>query len=185
MSTATETTITFPTTTNAQALCAAIKLALGDDDFMDSKKKVLKAVDALTPKDTLTATLKRLQGNAKKDFLDKKDNGVIGFIEENRADKIKGYVQERFQSYMDDLKTSEKAIKLFNAAYPPSAKAEAQCEVKTTGADTEKASGVTVTLQAESESNAEPATGVEMADEKQASPDVTVGVVPADEMKES
>lgn len=71
MSTATETTITFQPTPNSLALCAAIKLALLDDDFMQSKKKILKAVDALTPKDTLTATLKRLQGNAKRDFLDK------------------------------------------------------------------------------------------------------------------
>lgn len=114
----TENTITFSQSANAQVLRAAVILALADEDFMGNNKKVNNAAEALTPKDTLTATLKRLQGNANKDFLDKWDKGVIGFTEQARAGKIKSYVQDRFQSYMDDPKTSEKATKLFNAAYP-------------------------------------------------------------------
>ncbi|GFO59231.1 hypothetical protein GMST_15560 [Geomonas silvestris] len=110
--------ITFPDTTNAAMIRDAVLKALADDDFMGNIKKVKAAAEVLTPKDTLTATLKRLQGNANRDFLEKKDKGVIGFTDQARADKIKVYVQERFQSYMDDPKTSEKATKLFREAYP-------------------------------------------------------------------
>jgi hypothetical protein len=117
-------TITFPMSANAQLLRAAVVIALADEDFMGNNKKVNNAVEVLTPKDTLTATLKRLQGNANKDFLDKKDKAVIGYTEQTRAEKIKAYVQDRFQSYMDDPKTSEKATKLFIAAYPPKAVGE-------------------------------------------------------------
>lgn len=117
MSNEASTTVVFPTTTNAQALREAVEKALADDKFMGNSNKINNAVEALTPKDTLTGTLKRLQGNANKDFLDKKDKGIIGYTEPNRAEKIKAYVQDKFQSYMDNPKTSEKAIKLFNEAY--------------------------------------------------------------------
>lgn len=113
--------ITFPNTDNATLIRDAVMKALADDDFMGNIKKVKAAAEVLTPKDTLTATLKRLQGNANRDYLDKKDQGIIGYNEENRAAKTKSYVQERFQSYMDDPKTSEKAMKLFNDAFPPKA----------------------------------------------------------------
>jgi hypothetical protein len=104
--------------TNKEKLEAALAFALADEKFMGDNNKVNKAIEALTPKDNLSATLKRLQGNANKDFLDKKDKGIIGYEDQNRADKIKEYVQDRFRSYMEDPKTSEKAIKLFNATYP-------------------------------------------------------------------
>ncbi|GAW66857.1 hypothetical protein GPEL0_01r2399 [Geoanaerobacter pelophilus] len=119
---ATTNAITFPNTDNATMIRDAVLKALADEDFMGNLKKVKAAAEVLTPKDTLTATLKRLQGNANRDFLEKKDKKVIGFIDENRADKIKIYVQERFQSYMDDPKTSDKATKLFGDAYPAKVK---------------------------------------------------------------
>jgi hypothetical protein len=114
-----ELTITFPQYGNAQLLRDAVLKALADEDFMGNNKKVNNAVEALTPKDTLTATLKRLQGNANKDYLDKKDKGIIGYVDQFRAEKMKAYVLDRFQAYMDAPKASEKATKLFNAAYPP------------------------------------------------------------------
>ena len=120
--------ITFPKTANATIIRDAVLKALADDDFMGNLKKVKAAAEVLTPKDNLTATLKRLQGNANRDYLDKKDQGVIGYTDQNRADKTKGYVQERFQSYMDDPKTSDKATKLFNEAYPPKVEVEAAAE---------------------------------------------------------
>jgi hypothetical protein len=110
--------ITFPQTANGLVLYKAVMLALSDEDFMGNSKKVRAAGEALTPKDTLTATLKRLQKNGNRDYLEKKDQGVLGYTDASRAEKIKGYVLERFQAYMDDPKTSEKAIKLFKAAYP-------------------------------------------------------------------
>lgn len=110
--------ITFPKTENAAMIRDAVLKALADEDFMGNLKKVKAAAEVLTPKDTLTATLKRLQGNANRDYLDKKDQGIIGYTDQARAEKIKLYVQDRFQSYMDDPKTSEKATKLFNEAYP-------------------------------------------------------------------
>lgn len=115
---ATTNAITFPNTDNATMIRDAVLKALADEDFMGNIKKVKAAAEVLTPKDTLTATLKRLQGNANRDFLDKKDQGIIGYTDLARAEKIKSYVQDRFQSYMDDPKTSDKATKLFNAAYP-------------------------------------------------------------------
>ena len=110
-------TITFPATSNAAIIRDAVLKALADEDYMGNIKKVKAAADALTPKDTLTATLKRLQGNGLKDYAVGKEEGRVGFTDAKKADKIKGYVQERFQSYMDDPKTSDKATKLFNAAY--------------------------------------------------------------------
>ena len=115
-------TITFPNTINAAMIRDAVLKALGDEDFMGNIKKVKAATEVLTPKDTLTATLKRLQGNANKDFLVNKDEGKVGYIDAAKADKLKEYVTARFQSYMDDPKTSEKAAKLFTAAYPVEAK---------------------------------------------------------------
>lgn len=117
--------ITFPRTTNAQLLCKAVLLALADEDYMGNVKKVKGACEILTPKDTLTATLKRLQGNANKDFLDKKDKDVTGYTDQTRKEKTKQYVQDKFQSYLDDPKTTEKATKLFAAAYPPKVDEEA------------------------------------------------------------
>jgi hypothetical protein len=102
---------------NEQKLRDALALALADMDFMGNNKKVAKAIEALTPKDTVTSVFKRLQGNARKDFLDNLDAGKPGFTVENRDAKIKQYVHDKFKSYMDDLKTSAKATELFNATY--------------------------------------------------------------------
>jgi len=104
---------------NEDKLTAALFLALADEDFMGNNSKVNKAIEAMTPKDTLTAVLKRLQGNARRDFLDKKDSGVVGYDDESKADKIREYVSTRFKDYMENPKTSKKANELFNAAYPP------------------------------------------------------------------
>lgn len=128
-----ELTVTFPQTSNAQTLRKAVLKALADDDFMGNIKKVRAAEEALTPKDTLTATLKRLQGNANKDFLDKKDKEAIGYTDQTRSAKTKSYVQERFQSYMDDHKTADKATKLFDEAY--AAKVEDKTPDEETGQD--------------------------------------------------
>lgn len=105
-------------TPNEEKLHAALALALADDKFMGNDTKVDNAVFALTPKSTVSATLKRLQGNANKDYLDKKDKGLAGYTDENRADKIKEYVHDKFKSYMVDAKTKVEAKKLFDAAYP-------------------------------------------------------------------
>jgi hypothetical protein len=104
---------------NKEKLEAALAVALADTKFMGNNDKVDKAIDALTPKTSVTATLKRLQGNALRDFLQKKDAKVVGYTEQTRADKIKEYVFDRFKVYMEDSKTSEEATKLFYAAYPP------------------------------------------------------------------
>lgn len=122
---ATTNTITFPNTDNAAIIRDAVLKALTDEDFMGNIKKVKAAAEVLTPKDTLTATLKRLQGNAKRDYLDKLDQGIIGYSAHTRAEKIKAYVQERFQSYMDNPRTTDKATKLFSEAYPVKDKAPA------------------------------------------------------------
>jgi hypothetical protein len=103
---------------NAQRLNAAVAIALTNTDFMGNTPKVDKAIEALTPKSTVSATFKRLQGNAKKDFLDKKDAGHVGYTEDYRAEKIKEYVKSKFQTHMDSPKTSDEATKLFYDAYP-------------------------------------------------------------------
>ncbi|GFO61935.1 hypothetical protein GMST_42600 [Geomonas silvestris] len=103
---------------NSQRLRDALALALADDDFMGNSTKVRKAVEALTPKSTVTATFKRLQGNALGDYALKKENGVAGYNNETKAQKVKEYVHDRFKSYMVDPRTSVEATKLFNAAYP-------------------------------------------------------------------
>lgn len=105
-------------TTNVERLNAAVTLALADVKFMGDKTKVDKAIVALTPKSTVTATFKRLQGNALSDFLVKKDEMAAGYTDETKADKIKEYVHDRFKSYMEAFNTSAEATKLFNAAYP-------------------------------------------------------------------
>lgn len=104
--------------TNKQKLEAALVIALADEKFMGNNTKVDKAIEALTPKTTISATFKRLQGNARRDYLDKNDAGLAGYTELTRAAKIKEYVYEAFKSYMDDSKTSAEATKLFNAVYP-------------------------------------------------------------------
>ena len=106
---------------NEQLLYDALGLAIADKKFMGNNTKVDKAIEALTPKSTLTATFKRLQGNALSDYSVNKEKGVIGYNDETKATKIKSYIQGKFQSYLDDSKTSEEATKLFNAAYPPKA----------------------------------------------------------------
>lgn len=103
---------------NTILLRNALALALTDKKFMGNDTKVDKAIEALTPKSTITATFKRLQGNALSDFLVKQRGGVLGFTTDNEAAKIRDYVKGKFQVYMDDAKTSEEAINLFNAAYP-------------------------------------------------------------------
>lgn len=103
---------------NAEKLNAAVALAIADAKFIGNTDKVNKAIDALTPKSTVTATFKRLQGNARKDFLDNQDSGKIGYTEDNRAAKIRDYVSNRFQTYIDDPKTANEAKDLFNATFP-------------------------------------------------------------------
>ena len=102
---------------NRQKLEAALALALADVKFMGNNDKVEKAVEALTPKSTVTATFKRLQGNAKSDFLVRKDAGQTDYTDLNRDSKIKEYVYDKFKSYMVDTKTRDEATKLFDAAY--------------------------------------------------------------------
>lgn len=84
-------------------------------------KHLGKVVELLTLNDNLSRVLKQLQGNALKHFLAQKEKGSIGFSEETKAAQIKHYVQTRFQSYMDDPDTAERAQELFNAAYPSTA----------------------------------------------------------------
>lgn len=103
---------------NVERLNAAVALAVADAKFMGDNSKVNKAIEALTPKSTVSATFKRLHGNALSAFLVKKEEGVTGYTSETKAAKIKEYVHEKFKSYMDDPKTSEEATKLYNAAYP-------------------------------------------------------------------
>ena len=104
---------------NEQLLRDALEVTLADKKFMGNNTKVDKAVEALTPKSTLTATFKRLQGNALSDYSVNKENGVTGYNDGTKADKIKEYVYDRFKSYMIATATSDEATKLFNAAYPP------------------------------------------------------------------
>lgn len=104
---------------NEQKLRDAVEQAIADKDFMGNSKKVDKAVKALTPKDDLTRIFKQLQGNARKYFNDKKEEGVPGYNEQTRTAKIKEYVQNRFQKHMDASNTSVKATMMFSAAYPP------------------------------------------------------------------
>jgi len=103
---------------NKKLLNDALAIALADGKFMGDNTKVDKAVEALTPKSTVSAVLKRLQGNALRDFLEKKDSGLAGYDDENRADKMKAYVYDKFRSYLETPKTADEATKLFNAAYP-------------------------------------------------------------------
>jgi hypothetical protein len=104
--------------TNEQKLRDALEIALADEDFMGNNTKVNKAVEALTPKDDLTRVFKQLQGNARKDFNDKKEEGTPGYTEQTKADKIREYVLTKFKKHMDAPKTSVKATNMFNAAYP-------------------------------------------------------------------
>jgi len=113
----------------AEKLRIAVAIALADDDFMGNNKKVDNAVDALTPKDTITSVFKRLQGNALKDFLVKKDEGKAGYVDEAKAEKVQAYVLAKFKGYMEDPKTSAKATEMFNAAYP-SARSEFEPELQ-------------------------------------------------------
>lgn len=106
--------------TNQERLNAAVALALADAKFMGDTSKVNKAIDALTPKSTVSGTLKRLQRNALSEFLVKKDKETVGYTEETKSDKIREYVHERFRSYMEAPKTSEEATRLYNAAYQSS-----------------------------------------------------------------
>jgi len=103
--------------TNAERLQSALTIALADEKFMGNNDKVSKAIEALTPKSTVSAVLKRLQGNALRDFLEKKDTGHSGYNDLARPEKIKAYVHDKFKTYMEDPKTSKEAIKLFNDAY--------------------------------------------------------------------
>ena len=87
--------------------------------------EVLKArqlgevVGLLTLNDNLSRVFKQLQGNGHKHFLAEKDKGSRDYIDETKDTQIKKYVQTRFQSYMDDPDTSERARELFDTAYPP------------------------------------------------------------------
>ena len=106
---------------NSLKLNAAVAIALADADFMGNTNKVNKAIEALTPKSTVTATFKRLQGNAKKDFLDKQDSGQAGYTDLTRTVKIRQYVFDKFKMYMETPKTADEATKLYNDAYPQEA----------------------------------------------------------------
>jgi hypothetical protein len=114
--------------TNEQMLREALELALKDDKFMGDNSKVNKAIAALTPKSTLTAVLKRLKGNARRDFLEKKDENISGYTDLTRDVKIREYVYDKFKSHLEDPKTSAEATKLFNAAYPPVGMQEEETE---------------------------------------------------------
>jgi len=118
-------TVTFPQDANAQAIRSAVLKALADEDFMGSIKKINAAVEALTPKDDVSRVFNQLLGNARKDFNDKKERGLIGYTEDDRAEKTKEYVQSRFKKHMADPKTGLKATRLFNAEYLPKADASA------------------------------------------------------------
>ncbi|QXE92430.1 hypothetical protein KP001_07870 [Geomonas subterranea] len=111
-------TITFPDTQNGKALHAVLKVAIANKDFMDDTKKIKKAVEILTPKSTLTATFKRLQGNALSDYSVNKEKGILGYNDGTKVEKMREYVHDRFKSYMTDPKTSDEATKLFKEAYP-------------------------------------------------------------------
>ena len=104
--------------TNKEKLEAALALALADEKFMGNSEKVSKAVEALTPKDSLNRTFNQIQGYALKDFLLKQRQGQVGYTDENEATKIREYVSLKFKTYMEDAKTSTKALGLFNTAYP-------------------------------------------------------------------
>jgi len=123
-----ELTITFPNTKNAKLIREAVIIALADDDFMDDDDKVSKAIESFIPKGTLSATFKRLQKNAKRDYLDNLDDETPGYTVHNREEKIKTYIYDRFKSYMDDSKTSKKARRLFDAVYPPKPEVKAPYE---------------------------------------------------------
>lgn len=114
--------------TNIELLQNALTAALADDDFMGDNKKVRNAIDALTPKDTLTAVLKRLQGNARKEYLVDKEDGKAGDTPQAKAVYIRKYVEVRYNKYMTDPKTADKATKLFNEAYPAEQHAPAMDE---------------------------------------------------------
>ena len=115
----------FPDTKNGNLLYEACAIAIDDDEFMEADDKIAKAVEGVIPKGTLSATFKRLQKYGKQDYLVNIDDNTPGYTAENRKEKIKKYVTDRFQSYMDDPKTSKRAMRLYNAAFPPAA------EVKT------------------------------------------------------
>lgn len=104
---------------NVLKLNAAVTIALADADFMGDTKKVNKAIEALRPKDDVTRVFKMLQGNALKDYLVDKDNGKVDGSDEARTGAIKSYVFDKFKKHMTDPKTSEKATKMYNDAYPP------------------------------------------------------------------
>jgi hypothetical protein len=105
--------------TNEERLTAAVALVLMDEKFMGNNTKVDKAIEALTPKTTVSGVFKRLQGNALGDFLILKDAGKPGYTEDNRTVRVADYVKSKFKSYMDDPKTSKEATELFNKTYPP------------------------------------------------------------------
>ena len=128
-STTNELAITVTDTPNARLILAAFLKAVADKDFMGSIKKINAAVDALTPKSHVTATFKRLQGNALSDYAVNKENKVQGYTDETKAGKIQEYVYDRFKSYMADPKNREEATKLFNAAYPPAVEELASAEI--------------------------------------------------------
>jgi hypothetical protein len=104
---------------DVQACIDALKAEALIDPHVEAEfgKKLSAAVELLTRKSTVTATFKRLQGNAKKDFLDKMDSGAVGYTADTRALKIKEYVYDKFKSYMLATKTTVEATNLFNAAY--------------------------------------------------------------------
>lgn len=103
---------------NRRRLELAVAIAIADAKFMGNTTKVDNAIEALTPKSTVTATFKRLQGLALSDFLVNKDKKTVGYTDEARDEKIKSYVLAKFQKHMDDPKTSAEAKQLFNAVYP-------------------------------------------------------------------
>jgi hypothetical protein len=111
---------------NDRRLQEAMAIALADVKFMGNTDKVNNAIDALTPKSTVTATFKRLQNNAVSDFLVKKDAGNVGYTEETRAAKIQEYMKDKFKRHMDDPKTSAEATKLFNTSYPGASDQDAE-----------------------------------------------------------
>jgi len=116
-------TITIPNTAAGKMIYEAVAIAIEDDEFMDDMEQVKKTAEAIIPKGTLSATFKRLQKNAKRDFLEKMDDSVPGYSAANRDQKIKDYITAKFLVYLNDQKTAKRAKRLFDLAYPVKAEA--------------------------------------------------------------
>ena len=105
---------------DVQAALDSLKAAATVNPKLEAEfdKKLTAVVELLTPKSTVSAVFKRLQGNALRDVLEKMFKKSPGFTDLTREVKIKEYVKDRFNSYMENPTTSKEALDLFNTAYP-------------------------------------------------------------------